>query len=1581
MLEADGSLHARKDGRISGENVTIKAGEADNEGLIAADKKVSIQAATIVNRGTGKLYGGDIALQGTAVTNRKDEALEKELERAVAALGQAERELDEAYGADITKFTAKEDLAAYNERIETASRAYDTKLQAVKAVTACMDEMPSPVMAARKTLTVNAADKVVNAAGAMLYSGRDMHLRAGNTITNKGAVIESLGAMTLAAPVVENTNGAFSAKRIGGVWTTNPDMIRIDQYDHPERGRIFAKDEFSSLGSGYGAHHHGSAMEQYAPAYDRITQPTAEEIAAGAQPVPEEEVGKKIANYEWNDPIFTTLDVTPMESARPAEEGAPQAAWDTKFAAILEELQEKITAHNAEAVRHNAALGETADAPIHDYTVMRTESQSSEKVVQTTNGGLIRSGDDMAIEGSLINDNSRMISGKTMHVTGAVDNKAAEKHKQTVTVGTAQASYTYKRRWPHKSRRRGYKAEVFLTPDISYSSPEALGVAAYKDHVPLEAGAEVPVPAIYTVHPESTAAYVIETDPAFTNRKRFLSSDYMYGQMRWDPDKLPKRLGDGFYEQGLIRDQILNRTGKRYLDGYTDDEAMYKALMQAGIAYAEDVGLSPGVSLSKEQAAALTADMVWLETKTVTVDGKARTVLYPRVYLQPNTAIRLLPDGSLISAGKLVIDTKEAVKNAGLIQGDSLSVRAGKITNTGDLAGSDIALHSSEDIRQDGRITGKDRVTLTAGRNVTMDTGVTHLANEDTATRTVGIAVTGPDGVLIVSAGKDIRLAGAALQALGEKGAVVLKAGRDVTLAAKTLSMQKDMTADGDNYLRMKRQSELGTVVAGKTVTLHGGRDIAMKAATVAGKDGAAIDAGRRLTTGAAARYDREDTYHHVKESGIMGAGLGLFIGTKKTKDTYDGEFTTHAGTAIVSADGAVSLHAGDTARLTGTDVSGKTGVSLTAQDITLDGVQDIADEKQTHEESQSGLTVSVSSPVVSAAEGARSTYRTATSRDNGVLKLLELGEGIKDLRKIVKDIGRNGTGRPGIHVGIGSSSYKQAYGEERKTYVGGNISGAHIHIAADSAAEAKGTIHATGETIRGKDVTLHASRDIRLDAGENVRRETTDYTSKGASVGVTFTGGTVTGADASFSKAKETGVTEQRTYTGTTVLAAGTLKTTSGTDTVLVGSQIGGNRAEVRAGRNLTVESLQDRDTYRGNSSSIGGGISYAFAAGQKAPEWLKYSHLSKYAAPYTPGRAGAAAAISKGKIESNYIGVTEQAGIYAGDGGFAVNVGDTMHLKGAVIGSTASAEKNSLTTGHLVMEDIQNSASYKLDNKGIAYNKYAGKEERDANYNKTGLTPDVLPGVQKDVHTATKSAIAPGTITTTKENTDLTKINRDTANSLNQLGKIFDKKKLEERQLLAKEFGEITFKAIGDYAAYRQRHAKSYEEWKAWQDGGANKVMLHALVGGVMSKIGGGSFKAGSFGAGVNELVQKELRSIKDPAVRQWTAFLIGGATNVLIGETRSIGSAAALSGTKWNYLTHEEFFALNAEYYACKTEEERDAVLEKCRLLDEEERPSAPIELHPIYGGEGIEATVSGLNLDDHAKKMRKDAERSI
>ena len=56
--------------------------------------------------------------------------------------------------------------------------------------------------------------------------------------------------------------------------------------------------------------------------------------------------------------------------------------------------------------------------------------------------------------------------------------------------------------------------------------------------------------------------------------------------------------------------------------------------MDADIAYAKEYNLKPGIALTKEQMAALTSDMGWLESTTVTVNGKTYDVLYPHVYLK-----------------------------------------------------------------------------------------------------------------------------------------------------------------------------------------------------------------------------------------------------------------------------------------------------------------------------------------------------------------------------------------------------------------------------------------------------------------------------------------------------------------------------------------------------------------------------------------------------------------------------------------------------------------------------------------------------------------------------------------------------------------------------------------------------------------------------------------------------------------------------------------------------------------------------------------------------------------------------------
>ena len=86
---------------------------------------------------------------------------------------------------------------------------------------------------------------------------------------------------------------------------------------------------------------------------------------------------------------------------------------------------------------------------------------------------------------------------------------------------------------------------------------------------------------------------------------------------------------------------------------------------------------------------------------------------------------------------------------------------------------------------------------------------------------------------------------------------------------------------------------------------------------------------------------------------------------------------------------------------------------------------------------------------------------------------------------------------------------------------------------------------------------------------------------------------------------------------------------------------------------------------------------------------------------------------------------------------------------------------------------------------------------------------------------------------------------LSRDTENALNELGRIFDKKKIEEQQELAAVFGE---------EAFRLAHNMK-------DDGSGRKIAVHAIIGGIMSQITGAGFASGAVGAGLNEALIKAL------------------------------------------------------------------------------------------------------------------------
>ena len=272
-----------------------------------------------------------------------------------------------------------------------------------------------------------------------------------------------------------------------------------------------------------------------------------------------------------------------------------------------------------------------------------------------------------------------------------------------------------------------------------------------------------------------------------------------------------------------------------------------------------------------------------------------------------------------------------------------------------------------------------------------------------------------------------------------------------------------------------------------------------------------------------------------------------------------------------------------------------------------------------------------------------------------------------------------------------------------------------------------------------------------------------------------------------------------------------------AGGDVTLAGSQVKGKRVELDA-ENLNIESLQDKSSYHGKQMNMQGSVTigYGFSA---------------------------SAGFSKSKINSEHASVNEQAGIYAGDEGYDVNVKNHTDLKGALITSTQQAESsglNQFSTGTLSHSDIENHSSYKgssigISAKGDANGGWTGQE-------KNGISGGVGYGRESDNQdSVTKSGINTQNIEIRNENAQqartgksitetLAAIKTDisTDNAESQSGKLenrFDKNALQKELNIqvettkgfvqtASAAGNAIANKLGEEAVAKQREAQAAQE-----------------------------------------------------------------------------------------------------------------------------------------------------------------------
>ncbi|EOS8406890.1 hemagglutinin repeat-containing protein, partial [Escherichia coli] len=989
----------------------------------------------------------------------------------------------------------------------------------------------------------------------------------------------------------------------------------------------------------------------------------------------------------------------------------------------------------------------------------------------------------------------------------------------------------------------------------------------------------LPDSSLFKTNPAVNVPYLVETDPRFTNQKTWLGSDYMQKAFSQNGDNMLKRLGDGFYEQRLIREQVVALTGQRYLDGYSNDEEQFKALMDAGIAFGKQYNLTPGVALTAEQMALLTGDIVWLVNTTVTLpDGSTQTVQVPQVYARVKPG-DVNSAGALIAGRDMVMKLDGDLFNSGKLAGkQTVQLSAENIHNqAGTIQGANVSLTARTDINSTGGLlqatdsllamAGRDISLTTTTRTAQRDAGQNHF--ERTSIDSVaGVYVQNDQGRLVLQAGRDMNLTAATVVNQGKDSLTQLSAGRDMTLSTVTTSAQDNITWDKNNRLSQGVTQSTGSTLAGNgDVTLTAGRDMTSQAASLSAQKGLALMAGHDVTLTGAQNTRSLDEYHKVtgnsgmlskttttthdvtdrwtmtgselngdtvsigaghnlnvtgssvagdnrvslaagnnlnivtltesnrethlkqeKKSGLMSSGgVGFSVGSQSLKVTDTATDTTQKGSTVGSVHGDVSLQAGNRLTVNSSDLIAGRDMALSGKEVSITAATDQHVQTHTVEQKTSGLTLALSGTAGSALNTTVETVQAAKSAGNSRLEALQGVKAALSGAQAVQagrladaqgaDAGNNNT--VGISLSYGSQSSKSEQQSEQTVAKGSTLTAGNnlsIQATGSGVKGVDGDLTIQGSQIKaGNNILLQANRDVNLVSAENTSKLEGKNTSSGGSVGVGVgvgSGGWGISVSASANQGKGSEKGNGTTHTETTVDAGNRLTIISGRDTTLTGAQAGGETVKVDAGRHLTLTSEQDSDRYDSKQQNASAGGSFTF------------------------GSMSGSASVnhSRDKMHSNYDSVQEQTGIFAGRGGFDVTTGQHTQLNGAVIASTATADKNRLDTGTLGFSDIENRADFKTEHQSAGLST-GGSVAGNFLGN---MANNLLVGANHEGHadSTTQSAVSAGNITirdTQSQKQDVADLKRDAAHANQTLSPIFDREKEQQRLQQAQLIGEI--------------------------------------------------------------------------------------------------------------------------------------------------------------------------------------------
>jgi len=1450
------------------------------------------------------------------------------------------------------------------------------------------------VIAARNSLSI-VAGEVHNTEGALLLSAGEMTLNASERIENRSASIEALGSLSVTTPVLVNANdhithtvvsdatthhtvyhtpaGALDSADVA--WsTTKPYLFFTNEYDLFQREWLLPK------------------TSAYAdPAFKTYYLGALPFVEGHAQAVSDGEysssvwVGDAFA-YSRHSPIWAHFGMTAPTWDAPGQ--MPRIITDPETGWTQTPDPQAVTAWQTQAAPWVELSTRVAQFKTHvegeflRFDAYSNYAQTTQRAVMTHSqpARLVSGGAMQLLVGqSLLNQDSEIVAGGALGITGvSVTNQATQVSAPTSRSGTFNS-------WGVTGR----DCDLFgCDPEYGWIHTPYSETIADTVHLPalrIESGSAAAsstaltqaITALSTPNPDPDTGPVFETDPRFTDERQWLSSDHLLRALAVDPVTVQKQVGDGFIEQRIVREQVGQLTGQRFLGDFTNDEAQYLALMNAGATFAQAHQLRPGIALSAEQVAALTSDIVWLEAQTITLpDGSTTQALVPRVYLLPRAG-DLAADGALIAGRDVQLNLSGNVLNSGTIAGRELvHINAGNVVNTGLITGQSALVSAREDVNNiGGTLSATDALAVQAGRDLNVKTttaqgsGAASVGRyiSEQVSRVAGLYVSNEAGVLLASAGRDVNLTAAVLQA----DHVQVQAGRDLNLTSVNTASRLDATRDARNFARVQQSADVGTQIQGASVALQAGQDITARAASVQAEGALTVDAGRDVNLSAGEASYQIDHGMFAKSSGLLSSS--------STETRTHNSRTDAVGTALGGA--SVVIQSGQDIHLQGSSAVADDGITISAaRDVNITAAQTRSGHSRFEETKDSGvfsdggMGVTIGKRVQSSEQQTQGTGATAstvgaiggdvnitagqTYRQTGSDVLAPGGDitvqaesiAITEARTTERTTTEEKFKQSGVSIGLGGALVEAAQGVMQMVDVMGKTQDSRMQALGAAAAAMQGYSAMQSLSAPASGGAPSAAVSVSISIGASKSQSNSESERNGAQGSTIVASGDITLSAVGTGERSDILIQGSQVKAGqvATLSAEGDVELLAATSTTQessrsknssasigfsLGSQTGVTVAastgkghgsgEETVHSNTRVEAGEQVRIDSGGNTTLRGAVAAAASVqariqGDALIESLQDTSAFKEQSKQAGGSVtfgptpGASISAGKTKIDSNLASVGEQSGIRAGDGGFQVNVGGSTDLKGGAITSTQAAidqDRNTFdSTGGLTTSDIHNTASFQASSSGVTVG--VGSQ-----LGSSGAGIGANQGSASSVTTAAISGIA--------GNADARTGDAETG-----LAPIFDKERVrdevEAQVAITKTFGQQAGKAIGQYANEQLNKAKDLKQQAAeeadptsretllreaqsledtWKEGGAGRVALHMVAG----ALGGGA--GGAAGAGLTQTAIPALGehiAALDVSVELKQAMVQTVALALGASVGGSSGAAAALNATSQNYLT---------------------------------------------------------------------------